>query len=75
MSPQRIVLGGGVPEHAGLYESVRRKVRQHNNGYIQSSMILDRLDKYIVPPSLGNRSGGLGAIAMAVDLLDVRKYV
>lgn len=67
-SPQRIVLGGGVSEHPGLHEAVRRKVREYNNGYIQSLMILDRGDEYIVPPTLGNRSGGLGAIAMAIEL-------
>lgn len=74
-SPQRIVLGGGVPEHPGLHDSVRRKVQQHNHGYIQSSMIQDRIDEYIVPPSLGNRSGGLGAIAMAIDLVDDKKPI
>lgn len=69
-SPQRIVLGGGVAEHPGLHEAVRRKVRAHNNGYIQSPTILNGLDEYIVPPTLGNRSGGLGAIAMAMELVE-----
>ena len=71
-SPQRIVLGGGVSEHPGLHEAVRCKVREYNNGYIQSPLVLDRLDEYIVPPTLGNRSGGLGAIAMAIDLVNNR---
>jgi len=69
-SPRRIVLGGGVPQHAGLHAAVRRKVQRALNGYIQSRMILDRINEYIVPPSLGNRSGGLGAIAMALDLVE-----
>jgi fructokinase len=68
-SPQRIVLGGGVSQHAGLHEIVRRKVQQGLNGYIQSPMLLKAIDEYIVPPSLGNRSGVLGAIAMAIDLV------
>ena len=34
------------------------------NGFVQSS-ILDEIEHYIIPPALGNRSGGLGAIAMA----------
>jgi len=38
------------------------------NGYVQSSMLLDGLDEYILPPVLGNHSGGLGAIAMAIAL-------
>jgi fructokinase len=68
-SPQRIVLGGGVSQHAGLHEAVRRKVQQGLHGYIQSPILLNAMDEYIVPPSLGNRSGVLGAIAMAIDLV------
>jgi fructokinase len=68
-SPQRIVLGGGVSQHAGLHAAVRRKVQQGLNGYIQSPMLLKAIDEYIIPPSLGNRSGVLGAIAMAIDLV------
>jgi fructokinase len=68
-SPLRIVLGGGVAQHAGLHAAVRHKVQQGLNGYIQSSMLLKVIDEYIVPPSLGNRSGVLGAIAMAITLV------
>jgi fructokinase len=74
-SPQRMVLGGGVPQHAGLHELVRRKVRQYNQGYIRSGAIDAEIDGYIVPPSLGNRSGGLGAIALAITLMDGQKHV
>jgi fructokinase len=64
-SPQRIILGGGVPQHPGLLQTVRCKVKQFMNGYVQSPMLLEKIDEYILPPALGNRSGGLGAIAMA----------
>jgi len=67
-SPQRIVLGGGVSQHPGLHEAVRQKVQGILNGYIQSPLILDSIDELIVPPGLGNRSGVLGAIALAADL-------
>lgn len=63
-SPQRIILGGGVSNHPGLLQKIHCKVGQLINGYIQSAM-LSRMDEYILPPALGNRSGGLGAIAMA----------
>lgn len=68
-SPLRIVLGGGVVQHAGLHAVVRRKTQELLNGYIQSPMVLENIEEYIVPPSLGNRSGVLGAIAMAIDLV------
>ncbi len=65
-SPRRIVLGGGVMNQPGLHATVRRKVQGWTNGYLQSGMILEAIDSYIVPPALGSRSGVLGAIAMAI---------
>jgi fructokinase len=67
-SPGRIVLGGGVSQHPGLHQAARNKVQQHLNGYVHSPMLLDRIDEYILPPTLGSRSGGLGAIALAIKL-------
>lgn len=67
-SPQRIILGGGVSQHPGFHESTRRKVKKYLNGYIQSPMVAENIDAYILPPALGNRSGALGAIAMAIQL-------
>jgi fructokinase len=67
-SPGRIVLGGGVSQHPGLHPAARIKVQQHLNGYVHSPMLLDRIDEYILPPTLGSRSGGLGAIALAIKL-------
>jgi len=69
-SPRRIVLGGGVAKHPGLHEMVRARVRQVLNGYIHSPMVQERIGEYIIPPTLGNRSGVLGAIAMAIDLAE-----
>jgi fructokinase len=68
-SPQRVVLGGGVSQHPGLIEAVRCKIQQLINNYVQSWMLLDGIHTYLVPPALGNRSGGLGAMAMARALI------
>jgi fructokinase len=65
LSPQRIILGGGVMEQLHLFPKVRQKVRDLLNGYVQSPAILDRIEQYIVPPGLGNKAGILGAIALA----------
>ena len=48
-----------------LYPRVRRRVREQLNSYIQSPAVVQDNDTYIVPPGLGNRSGVLGAIALA----------
>lgn len=65
LSPQRIIMGGGVMQQAHLFPLVRSKVQTLLNGYIQSAAILEDIDNYIVPPALGGRSGVLGAIALA----------
>jgi fructokinase len=68
-SPMRIILGGGVSQHAGLHQAVRLRVQKINQNYLQSKLIIKNIDNYILPPYLGNRSGGLGAIALARTLI------
>lgn len=68
LSPQRIVMGGGVMEQSHLFPLIRQKVQSLLNGYVQSPAILDQIDGYIVPPALGKRAGVLGAIALAQEV-------
>ncbi|MCL4271629.1 MAG: ROK family protein [Anaerolineales bacterium] len=65
LSPQRIILGGGVGSVPHLLSKVRARTRELINGYIQSPIILEHIETFIVNPGLGNRSGVLGAIALA----------
>jgi fructokinase len=67
LSPERIIMGGGVMEQKHLFPMVRNRVREALNGYVQASQVLEGLDDYIVPPGLGNRAGLLGAIALAMQ--------
>ena len=69
LSPERIILGGGVMEQPQLFPMVRRQTQAYLNGYVQSPVILTDIDSYIVPPALGNRAGVLGAFAQAQLLL------
>lgn len=65
LSPQRIILGGGVMQQHQIFPLVRRRVQELLNDYLPVPAILDRIDDYIVPPGLGDRAGVLGAIALA----------
>jgi fructokinase len=65
LSPNRVILGGGVMHQGHLFPLIREQVRRLLNGYIQLPMILERIDEYIVPPALGDRAGVLGGIALA----------
>ena len=50
-----------------LFPPVREKVMKYLNGYVQSPLILEKIDEYIVPPALGSRAGVLGALALAMQ--------
>ncbi len=67
LSPQRIIMGGGVMRQRHLFPLVRREVLTLLNGYVQAPAILKQADRYIVPPGLGDRAGVLGALALAED--------
>jgi fructokinase len=69
LSPQRIIMGGGVMQQMHLFPKIRTKVQTLLNGYIQRPEITEQIDQYIVPPALGARTGVLGALALAEQAL------
>ncbi len=71
-SPERIVLGGGVMERRGLLEMVRTRLRELVAGYLPTPLLADDIDKFLVPPGLGDRAGVLGAIALAETAVTAR---
>jgi len=68
LSPQRIVLGGGVMRGPGLAAKVRAWTRMLLGGYIGSELVGERIDDYVVMPALGERAGVLGALALAATV-------
>lgn len=65
MSPQRIIMGGGVMKQTHLFPMLRTEVQAMLNGYVQMAEITERIEEYIVSPGLGDRAGVLGALALA----------
>lgn len=65
LSPQRIILGGGVMQQPHLLPLIRAEVQQLLNGYVQVRELQAGIQGYIAPPALGNRAGVLGALALA----------
>jgi fructokinase len=65
LSPERIVLGGGVIGHPGLLPLVHHEVSGLINGYLEHAAVGDGIADYVTLPGLGSRSGVLGAIALA----------
>lgn len=66
LSPQRIIMGGGVMKRSFLFPMIRVELQELLNRYIQVPAIMDNIDATIVPPDLGDRAGVLGAIALAM---------
>ena len=64
LSPERIVLGGGVMHQTQLFPLVREKTVALLNGYIKTKQI-ENPDTYIVPPSLNDNQGVLGCLKLA----------
>jgi fructokinase len=65
VSPQRIVLGGGVMARTQLFPLIRAEIVRLLGGYLQSPSLAKGIDDYVVPPALGPRAGVLGALALA----------
>jgi fructokinase len=63
LSPQRIVLGGGVMKQPQLLPLIRKQVSELLAGYI--SALDGELDDYLVAPALGDRAGVLGSLELA----------
>lgn len=65
LSPERIVLGGGVMQQAFLFPLIREELVRLLNGYIQARELTEGGDKYVIPAKLGSRAGIAGALALA----------
>ena len=67
LSPQRIVVGGGVMRQPGLLGRVRAEVQRLLAGYVRAPAVVDAIEDYVVAPALGERAGVLGALALAQE--------
>lgn len=65
LSPQRIILGGGIALRSHIFPMIRNELLKELNGFRQVGLLASSIDEYVVPPSLGNESGVLGGIALA----------
>jgi fructokinase len=65
VSPERIILGGGVVKEATLLARVQERLRELLAGYFDAPELKDRIGDFVVRPGLGDRAGVLGAIALA----------
>ncbi len=70
VSPQRIILGGGVMNQHPLFPMVRQRMLHWLAGYVDHEELLQHTSRYVTPPALGARSGVMGALALAIGAAD-----
>lgn len=70
LSPQRIILGGGVMHQTQLLPMIREKFAKLLNGYLKTRE-LDDLDSYIVVQSLDDKQGIMGALKLGMMELEL----
>ena len=66
LSPEKIILGGGVMKQKHLFPKIRKNVIELLQGYLHTNQILKDIDNYIVYPELNEEAGLLGALALAL---------
>ena len=66
LSPEKIVLGGGVMQQTQLFPMIRKHVLELLNGYVVSDQIRN-IDHYIVPATLNDNQAVMGCLKLAYD--------
>lgn len=72
LSPERIILGGGVMHQEHMMPLVREEVKKQLNGYLKTKQ-LDDLENYIVLPSLNDNQGIMGCLKLALNEIEENK--
>jgi fructokinase len=66
LSPQRIILGGGVMTQVRLLPDIQRRMLHWLGGYMDRREIIEETDRYVALPGLGAQAGVLGALSLAI---------
>lgn len=69
LSPERIILGGGVMHQKQLMPIIHREVLRMLNGYIVTPQLQD-IETYIVLPKLNDNQGIMGCIRLALNEME-----
>lgn len=69
VSPEMIILGGGVMRQEQLFPLIRKKLKEYINGYIATDELAD-MEHYVVPASLHDDQGIMGCLELARRALE-----
>lgn len=69
LSPEKIILGGGVMKQKQLFPKIRSYLKDMLNQYVVHKNLQEDIEDYIVYPYLGDNAGICGALALAKNIL------
>ena len=65
LSPQRLIIGGGLMHETHLLPRIREACARALHGYLPSLKTPSDVETYLVPPGLGDQAGVIGALHLA----------
>ena len=68
LSPQRIIIGGGVMHQPSLLPHIRSACARRLHGYLPRLKTPSDFESYIVAPALGDKAGVIGALHLAREV-------
>ena len=69
LSPERVIMGGGLMQNLRLFSLIHEEVLARLNGYVCVPAITESIEDYIVPPALGQKAGVVGAMELSALML------
>jgi fructokinase len=67
LSPQRIIIGGGVMRQLSLFPDIREVRARMLQGYLPPLKTPHDFESHIVAPALGDEAGVIGALHLAQE--------
>lgn len=71
LSPEKLILGGGVMKQKHLFPKIHKNFIEIMNGYILKPELAEGIADYIVYPGLGDFAGTYGALALAIKSIQL----
>lgn len=72
LSPEVMLLGGGVSQQEHLFPKIRAAFKKHMNGYMDHEVLNGDLEDYIMYPKNGQKAGLIGSMYLALQALETK---
>ena len=70
LSPEVVLIGGGVAQQKHLFPKIRDAFKKHMNGYLEHLFLNRNIENYILYPENGQKAGLIGSYYLAIQALN-----